>query len=159
MEAFAPNEVLAKFEGLTRAPKAYTSVQCGRRPDDHMELNSDLVYSTNPDVSPPSLRSDVVLCRVMPFTVNHSCEPNVAFDLSSNDSSDWHVRALKEINVGDARTRNSSPLVVYDKLKRSDFQLPSSTPARNGRWSSHLNVSVGQRCVSVYLRETLPLNL
>jgi hypothetical protein len=39
------HDVLAKFEGLTRAPKAYTSVQCGRGPDDHMELNSDLVYS------------------------------------------------------------------------------------------------------------------
>jgi len=79
-KAFAVHDVLAKFEGLTRGPKAYTSVQCGRGPDDHMELNSDLVY------------------------INHSCEPNVAFDLSSNDRSKWHVRALREIHIGDTLT-------------------------------------------------------
>jgi hypothetical protein len=37
------------------------------------------------------------------FTVNHSCEPNVAFDLSSSDASEWHVRALKPIEEGDKR--------------------------------------------------------
>ena len=33
--------------------------------------------------------------------VNHSCEPNVAFDLSSKDMSQWHVRALRPIKAGD----------------------------------------------------------
>ncbi|KAF7377368.1 hypothetical protein MSAN_00158100 [Mycena sanguinolenta] len=31
---------------------------------------------------------------------NHSCEPNVAIDLSSADSANWHVRALKDIAAG-----------------------------------------------------------
>ncbi|RDB23552.1 hypothetical protein Hypma_009024 [Hypsizygus marmoreus] len=70
---FTVGEVMAPLEGLTKAPKAYTSVQCGPGPNDHIELNSDLVY------------------------INHSCDPNVAFDLSSPDSSDWHIRALKPL--------------------------------------------------------------
>lgn len=35
--------------------------------------------------------------------VNHSCDPNVAFDLSSSDASEWHLRALKDIHPGDYR--------------------------------------------------------
>lgn len=35
--------------------------------------------------------------------VNHSCEPNVAFDLSSEDQNEWHVRALKTIREGETR--------------------------------------------------------
>lgn len=31
--------------------------------------------------------------------MNHSCEPNVAFDLSSEDPAEWHVRALKRIEA------------------------------------------------------------
>lgn len=36
---------MAMLKGLTKEQKAYTSVQCGRDPEDHIELNSDLVYS------------------------------------------------------------------------------------------------------------------
>jgi len=36
---------MAVLKGVTKAQKAYTSVQCGRGPEDHIELNSDLVYS------------------------------------------------------------------------------------------------------------------
>ncbi|KAJ7918766.1 hypothetical protein B0H13DRAFT_2249982 [Mycena leptocephala] len=32
--------------------------------------------------------------------INHSCEPNVAFDLSSADHTEWHVRALRQIDAG-----------------------------------------------------------
>lgn len=35
--------------------------------------------------------------------VNHSCEPNVVFDLSSKDASKWHIRALQDVGVGTAR--------------------------------------------------------
>ena len=35
------------------------------------------------------------------LTVNHSCEPNVAFDLSSDDQAEWHVRALRRIEAGE----------------------------------------------------------
>ncbi|TFY72938.1 hypothetical protein EVG20_g98 [Dentipellis fragilis] len=76
----AQGETIALLEGLTQGPKAYTSVQCGSGPEDHIELNSDLVY------------------------VNHSCEPNVAFDLSSPDRSKWHARALKPIRAGESMT-------------------------------------------------------
>ncbi|KAF8972661.1 hypothetical protein BDZ97DRAFT_2003516 [Flammula alnicola] len=69
---------MSVLKGLTRSHKAYTSVQCGR--NDHIELNSDLVY------------------------INHSCEPNVAFDLSSPDQCKWHLRALKDIQPGDTLT-------------------------------------------------------
>jgi len=77
---FEAGELITRFEGLSKGPKAYTSVQCGPGLDDNVELNSDLVF------------------------VNHSCEPNVAFDISSLDSSEWHVRALRDIGVGTALT-------------------------------------------------------
>ncbi|KZP26637.1 hypothetical protein FIBSPDRAFT_1040670 [Athelia psychrophila] len=32
--------------------------------------------------------------------IRHSCDPNVAFDLSSADRREWHVRAVKDIEVG-----------------------------------------------------------
>ncbi|KAJ6624944.1 hypothetical protein B0H10DRAFT_2174374 [Mycena sp. CBHHK59/15] len=31
--------------------------------------------------------------------VNNSCEPNIAFDLSSPDPTKWHIRALKDIDA------------------------------------------------------------
>ncbi|TFK25605.1 hypothetical protein FA15DRAFT_339936 [Coprinopsis marcescibilis] len=78
LRSFAKGEIIAPLEGLTRGPKRYTSVQCGKGPDDHIELNSDLVY------------------------INHSCNPNVAFDLSSRDPRQWHLRALKPIKAGES---------------------------------------------------------
>lgn len=79
-QAFGAGELVAKLEGLTQGPKRYTSVQCGTGQDDHIELNSDLVY------------------------INHSCEPNVAFDLSSPDPKDWHLRTLRPVKKGQALT-------------------------------------------------------
>ncbi|KAI0060954.1 hypothetical protein BV25DRAFT_1887393 [Artomyces pyxidatus] len=76
---FEVDEVMTSLKGCTKSPKAYSTVQCGVGQDDHLELNSDLVY------------------------VNHSCEPNVAFDLSG-DYSQWHLRALKPIRAGDFLT-------------------------------------------------------
>jgi len=79
LKSYEPGDYMVPFKGLTKAPKAYTSVQCS--PSEHVELNSDLVY------------------------INHSCEPNVAFDLSSSkDPAQWHVRALKRIEAGDPLT-------------------------------------------------------
>ncbi|PPQ79677.1 hypothetical protein CVT25_003251 [Psilocybe cyanescens] len=78
LKTFQPGETLALLTGISKGPKAYSSVQCGSGPGDHIELNSDLLY------------------------VNHSCEPNVAFDLSSSDQTKWHLKALKPINAGDA---------------------------------------------------------
>ncbi|TEB29073.1 SET domain-containing protein, partial [Coprinellus micaceus] len=74
--SFGPGELVARLEGLTRGPKRYTSVQCGTGAKDHVELNSDLVF------------------------INHSCDPNVAFDLSSRDPNNWHLRTLKPIKAG-----------------------------------------------------------
>ena len=61
LEAFEVDDVLANLEGLTKAPKAYSSVQCGRGPDDHVELNSDLVYSAYAGVSQSPLQFNVRL--------------------------------------------------------------------------------------------------
>ncbi|KAI0044762.1 hypothetical protein FA95DRAFT_1622988 [Auriscalpium vulgare] len=68
------------LRGLTPSPKKYSTLQYGPGPDDHVELNSDLLF------------------------VNHSCEPNVAFDLSSSDRSQWNLRALKSIRAGEPLT-------------------------------------------------------
>ncbi|VDB85019.1 unnamed protein product [Peniophora sp. CBMAI 1063] len=77
---FAAGAIIASVSGTTKGPKAYTSVQCGPGENDHIELNSDLVY------------------------VNHSCDPNTAFDLSSPDRSQWNLRALKSIKEGEQLT-------------------------------------------------------
>ena len=39
--------------------------------------------------------------RVSINLVNHSCEPNATFDMSSPDRSKWQLRALKDIHAGD----------------------------------------------------------
>jgi len=77
LNAFTAGEVMAYVKGTTKAAKSYSTVQHGSGIDDNIELNSDLVY------------------------INHSCDPNVAFDLSSSDQSEWHLRALKDIHPGD----------------------------------------------------------
>lgn len=91
-------EFITRLEGLSKSPKAYTSVQCGPGPDDHVELNSDLVFG---EVSMETLLVLVITNSRSP--VNHSCEPNVAFDLSSPDPTEWHVRALSDLKVGTPR--------------------------------------------------------
>ncbi|KAI0788792.1 hypothetical protein C8Q75DRAFT_767942 [Abortiporus biennis] len=77
VKAFEKDEILCHITGTTKAKIAYTSVQTGKGPDDHIELNSDLVYA------------------------NHSCEPSTEWNLSSKNSDEWTVRALKKIEVGD----------------------------------------------------------
>lgn len=49
---FAEGERVARLEGLTKGPKAYSSVQCGPNLDDHIELNSDLLYGRPSSVFP-----------------------------------------------------------------------------------------------------------
>jgi hypothetical protein len=36
---------MAVLKGLTKGQKSYSTIQCGKGPEDHLELNSDLVYS------------------------------------------------------------------------------------------------------------------
>ncbi|KAI5454372.1 hypothetical protein NCC49_004427 [Naganishia albida] len=85
------NTVVTHLKNLTPGTKAYSSVQHGNGPDDHFELNSDLLF------------------------VNHSCTPNVAFDLSHPRSSEqsasatyppeWHLRTLsRPVAKGEALT-------------------------------------------------------
>ncbi|KAG8922751.1 hypothetical protein FRC02_011628 [Tulasnella sp. 418] len=68
---------ICKLEGLATGPKTYSTVQCGPGPNDHKDLGSDLYY------------------------VNHSCDPNVVFDVTSSNPDDWHFRALKDIKSGE----------------------------------------------------------
>jgi hypothetical protein len=44
-QSFTTGEIICKLEGLTKGPKAYSSVQCGTGEEDHFELCSDLLYS------------------------------------------------------------------------------------------------------------------
>ncbi|KAJ7636069.1 hypothetical protein DFH06DRAFT_1219893 [Mycena polygramma] len=74
--SFEQGDTLTILRNLKRSAKAYSTVQCGGGSEDNVELNSDFLY------------------------VNHSCEPNVVFDLSSSDPAEWHVRALKKIDAG-----------------------------------------------------------
>jgi len=77
---FEAGEIMVYLTGLTKGPKSYATMQCGPRSGDHVLLNSDLSY------------------------VNHSCDPNAAFNLSGSDQSKWHVRALRRIAAGEPVT-------------------------------------------------------
>ncbi|OAV95674.1 hypothetical protein PTTG_04808 [Puccinia triticina 1-1 BBBD Race 1] len=90
LQDFPAGQVLATLgqECKVSQTKAYTSVQFD---DDavapkkaHFELNSELVY------------------------INHSCEPNVAFDLPGGwkglEEGRWCLRSLSEIKKGEALT-------------------------------------------------------
>ena len=68
---FKAGQVVFRLEGLTTAPKKrYTTVQVG--PDEHVELNSDLVY------------------------MNHSCDPSVILDTLNRT-----VTATRDLKAGD----------------------------------------------------------
>lgn len=57
--------------------------------------------------------------------VNHSCEPNVVFDLSSKDVLQWHLRAVRLIKPGDpCESQDTSVLAVYRRNDPSDILLP-----------------------------------
>ena len=51
-QAFDAGDFIVPLEGVTKSAKAYTSVQSGPGAEDHIELNSDLVFG-----SPVSLYS------------------------------------------------------------------------------------------------------
>lgn len=96
--------------GLTRGIKAYSSVQHGTGENDHFELNSDLLFS---ECQRLSSAGHHLTSRVCCPPVNHSCHPNVAFDLSepapnaSNGSfpSSWHLKSLsRPIRAGEPLT-------------------------------------------------------
>ncbi|KAF8303316.1 SET domain-containing protein [Clavulina sp. PMI_390] len=60
------------------AGKAYSTLQYAV--DKHCELESDLLY------------------------LNHSCSPNIAMVMNTQDKAEWHIRAIKDINAGDEIT-------------------------------------------------------
>jgi hypothetical protein len=59
-------------------------------------------------------------------SVNHSCDPAVALDLSSPDRSLWHVRALKDIEVGDSGMPSAAASTCQRIDHWSDAQLSLS---------------------------------
>lgn len=79
-QAFSAGAMITRLRGASKGVKAYNTLQCGSEPTDHIHLHSDLVF------------------------VNHSCDPNMAFDLSSLDSAEWHIRALRSIIPGEQLT-------------------------------------------------------
>jgi len=62
--------------------------------------------------------------------VNHSCEPNVAFDLTSTDKEKWHARALRDINPGDTLTF-FYPSTEWDM--EQNFECQCGAPVRQYR--------------------------
>jgi len=62
--------------------------------------------------------------------VNHSCEPNIAFDLTSADKQKWHARALRDIDPGETITF-FYPSTEWD-MKQS-FECQCGTPVREHR--------------------------
>ncbi|GJE91134.1 SET domain-containing protein [Phanerochaete sordida] len=72
-------DVLGPVRG-TKSPRKYDTVQCGPSSEDNITVDSIFVY------------------------VNHSCDPNVAFDMSSKHPSEWHIRALKAIDAEEELT-------------------------------------------------------
>ncbi|KAK1218951.1 hypothetical protein PQX77_018339 [Marasmius sp. AFHP31] len=78
-KSFSTGDIIADLSKAYLVPqKTRFTVQVGV--DQHIELGSDLVY------------------------MNHSCEPNAAFDVSSGDSSQWKAIALKDIAKGSELT-------------------------------------------------------
>ena len=82
------------------------------------------------------LRSDCRLATgngpvaLTPFgIVNHSCEPNVAFDLTSTDKQKWHARALRDIHPGETMTY-FYPSTEWDM--EQSFECQCGAPVRPG---------------------------
>ncbi|CAE6526206.1 hypothetical protein RSOLAG22IIIB_02700 [Rhizoctonia solani] len=80
LKHFKAGEVITYLTGTTPTNYSWSSVRFGVGSDDHVELNSVLVY------------------------VNHSCSPNAAFDISSLDKAKWNFRALRDIQPGEELT-------------------------------------------------------
>ncbi|CAE6373935.1 unnamed protein product [Rhizoctonia solani] len=80
VRSFKAGQIITRLTGTTRTKKSWSSVQSGVEPEDHIELNSVLVY------------------------VNHSCSPNTAFDLSSSNKAEWNFRALRDVQPGEELT-------------------------------------------------------
>ncbi|WVR00284.1 hypothetical protein IAU59_007427 [Kwoniella sp. CBS 9459] len=80
---FAPGERITKLTNISLAPeKAYSSVQFGTGPRDHLELNSDLLF------------------------MNHSCDPTAELHLPSHRPEEWEVRVRVRAR---GRDQSSSP--------------------------------------------------
>lgn len=99
MQAFAAGSVVTPITRTTPASvPRYSSVQVAPYPPlpasragpdtwpaaAHIELNTDLLY------------------------VNHSCDPNVAFEVPPPGTDRWAVRALKDLAEGEVRRRRWS---------------------------------------------------
>ena len=139
---------MARLEGFTKGPKAYTSVQCGRGANDHIELNTDLVYCNVLQ----QIHHWASLTRGLDCSaVNHSCEPNVALDLSSPDTSNWHLRALRRIEPGE--TRKPSPsfekltelTLLFSGLLLPEHRVGDGPAIRLSMWNSSTSLTA-PRC-------------
>jgi hypothetical protein len=88
---------------LTRRPRSYATLQCGPGPDDHVLPPPDLVYGVQ-RLARFSCMENLCLSvypTLCTITVNHSCDPNAAFNMNCPDSAKWHMYALKRIAIGD----------------------------------------------------------
>ncbi|KAI0343117.1 hypothetical protein BDW22DRAFT_1356694 [Trametopsis cervina] len=79
-ERFETGDMLAPITGIPSVARNYATLQCGPADHDNLQLDSDLIYT------------------------NHSCDPNTVWDMSSDNPSEWHVRATRTIAEGDEIT-------------------------------------------------------
>ncbi|WVR07768.1 hypothetical protein IAU60_004811 [Kwoniella sp. DSM 27419] len=79
---FGPDERITRLTNISLAPeKAYSSVQFGNGPRDHLELNSDLLF------------------------MNHSCAPTAELHLDQQQPEQWEVRTTSRgLKKGEAIT-------------------------------------------------------
>ncbi|CCO29989.1 hypothetical protein RSOLAG1IB_06370 [Rhizoctonia solani AG-1 IB] len=114
LTTFKKDQVVAFLTGMSRVQaKSWSTVQCGPGPNDHLELNSVLVYA------------------------NHSCSPNVIVDVGASDSNKWHFRALKDISPGDDITF-FYPSTEWDMMQAFDCKCQEKNCLGNIQGSKYL---------------------
>ncbi|KAI9633951.1 uncharacterized protein MKK02DRAFT_38621 [Dioszegia hungarica] len=118
LEDFPPNSDITKLTNLSRAPvKAYSSVQHGVGPNDHFELNSDLLF------------------------MNHSCAPSVYVALPPNRSSEWRVKAGPQ---GIQRGQDMTffyPSTEWDMAQGFDCNCGATNCLKSIRGAKYLSLS------------------
>jgi hypothetical protein len=115
-QPFKSGETICAIHGSVPGPKQYSTVQVS--PAEHIELQSDLLYC------------------------NHSCDPNVAF-VVDGPQEDWHVEAVRDLEVGDVRSRSNSFFTIHWRSRSS----PSRISPPSGTWTSPSTACAGPRSV------------
>ncbi|GAA5983405.1 hypothetical protein JCM11641_007838 [Rhodosporidiobolus odoratus] len=117
-KAFKTGDTITPILNTLSGPKAYSTVQI--LPDPPLPVSASACSSSLPptylSTAPASTRRHIELNSDLLF-VNHSCDPNVVFDVNGREAEvgeqddatgrwdgRWRVRAVRDIAVGDILT-------------------------------------------------------